>query len=102
MNETKIVEIADSNISDDDLSNYAYAYDLRLALNHLNKKVNTKTKVRIACLGIYAWLKSQNNFSINSYLDAIITLLNTGDYTMQKLEDLDKYELLDLLESQFA
>lgn len=102
MNEKRIVDIAESRICDEDLANYAFAYDLRLALNHLNKKVDTATKARIACLGIYAWLKSQNNYSTSSYFDAICSLLNTEKYTIANLEELDKFALLEILEEQFV
>lgn len=101
MNQMDIVKIVnDETISDEKLSAYAVAYDLRLSLYTLARKISDEDKGRIAYLGYYCWLKSENHYSLSHYFDAIMDYLNDGNGEIKDLEKLDKWGLLNLLESR--
>ena len=78
------------------LSKLYYAYIAKCYM--YDDKFDDNTIERMIDLADYAFLKSESVNSIFSYIDAIITLIESGK-SLDELENLSKWDLLSTLDS---
>ena len=92
MSIVKIAQMFNESI----LSKLYYAYIAQCYM--WDNRYDDETLDRIINLAIYAEEKSEISYSIYSFIDSIIMLMDTGK-TLDELEKLDRWDLLITLDS---
>lgn len=88
-----IVKFAnDEDKSHDELYQMAWAYYLRSHMSDLEVKLTYEEQVKLAQLAEYCWLKF-DYYSMDDAFNGLVGLLNSGDFTIDQLLEMDKWEL---------
>lgn len=76
----------------EELYEMAWAYYLRSHMDDLTVTLTYDEQVKLAELAERCWLKFEY-YSMDDALNGLIGLLNSGDYTVDQLCEMDKWEL---------